>query len=473
VSARLDAVADAVGGVLTGNASPDVTGITHDSRTVRAGDLFCCVVGAVTDGHLHAASAVEGGAAALLVERPLDLDVPQVRVPEVRAVLGRAASVVFGDPSRRLDLVGVTGTNGKTTVVTLLGTLLGALGRRCEVIGTLTGARTTPEATDLQRMLRDHADAGVAAVAMEVSSHALALHRVDGCRFRVAVFTNLGHDHLDFHGTPERYFEAKARLFTRELSDLGVVNLDDVHGRLLRDAATIPTVGYSLDQLEDLEVGPRGSRFRWRDHAVELALPGRFNVANALAAAEAAVALGHGAAEVAAALAGVVAPPGRLEVVDGGRDVTVLVDYAHTPDALANVLDAARELVGPAGALVVVVGCGGDRDQAKRPEMGAVAAARADRVVLTSDNPRSEDPAAIIGQMSAGVPTDASAREVVAVLDRRAAIERAIEAARPGDVVVLAGKGHETTQEVAGVLHPFDDRIVAREVLDRRGGGPT
>ncbi len=444
-----------------GDGDVAVTGVAHDSRAVVAGDLFCCVRGEHTDGHDHAPAAVAAGAVALLCERALGVDVPQVVVPDVRAAMGPAAAAVHGHPAERLVVIGVTGTNGKTTTVHLLRSILEHAGRRSAVIGTLTGTRTTPEAPELQRRFAELLAEGIEAVAMEVSSHALALHRVDGTRFRVAVFTNLSADHLDFHRTMEEYFQAKARLFTPELADAAVVNTDDPQGRLLRDAAVIPTRGFSLDEVDDLEVGRTASRFTWRGHHVSVPLGGRFNVTNALAAAEAAITLGIEPAVAAEGLAAAGPVPGRFEAVDAGQAFDVIVDYAHTPDGLERLLDAARELVGE-GRVLVVFGCGGDRDRAKRPLMGEVAGRLADRVVLTSDNPRSEDPAVIISQVRSGFDDD---RNLRVEPNRRRAIALALDEAAPGDIVVIAGKGHETTQTVGDATVAFDDRAVARELL--------
>lgn len=457
-------LAAVIGADVVGDGAVPVAGATHDSARVLPGWLFCCVPGERFDGHDFAAPAVTAGATVLLVERRLPLDVTQLVVPDVRAAMGPLAAELWGHPSGSMTVVGVTGTNGKTTTVTLVQHLLERLGTRCGVIGTLTGARTTPEATDLQPQLRAFADAGFGAVAMEVSSHALALHRVDGTRFAVAVFTNIGVDHLDFHRTPEQYFAAKARLFEPSLTALGLVNTDDVHGRLLRDAAPVEIRTFGLDDVTDLVLGPGGSTFTWRGHVVSLPLAGRFNVSNALAAAEAVVALGHEPAAVAAAFADAPAPPGRFEVVDAGQPFAVVVDYAHTPDALSNLLEASRELVTGSGRLRVVFGCGGDRDATKRPQMGSVASDLADDVVLTSDNPRSEDPAAIIAAVKFGITGP-----VTVEADRRRAIEGALAAAGEGDVVVIAGKGHETTQTIGATVTAFDDRVVAREWLSTHG----
>ena len=451
---------------LVGPADVVPTSVTHDSRRVGPGALFCCVIGARADGHDFAAAAVGDGAVALLVERHLALDVPQLVVGDVRAAHGPAAALVLGNPADRLRTVGVTGTNGKTTVVSMVGHVLGAAGREVDVIGTLTGERTTPEATDLQARLAELVDRGVTDVAMEVSSHALVLHRVDGIVFDVAVFTNLGQDHLDFHGTPEAYFAAKATLFEPERSRSGVVDVDDVHGRLLLDASDRPLTAVSLGDAHDLRTAPGGSTFTWRGHPVALPVPGRHNVANALLAAEACRLLDVPDDVIAAALAGVPVVPGRFEPVDEGQRFAVVVDYAHTPDALEQVLEASRELVGD-GSVTVVFGCGGDRDASKRPVMGEVACRLADTVVLTNDNPRSEDPLRIIEEIRTGCPDGPLVEP-----DRRAAIRLALSGARPGDLVLIAGKGHEQGQVVGERVEPFDDRVVAAEELaDLDAGG--
>ena len=459
-----------LGARIVGNADAIVTGVTHDSTRVLPGTLFCCLVGARFDGHDFAEAAVSSGATALLVERQLDVDVTQIVVPSTRSALGPVSAAFWGDPSQAMDVIGVTGTNGKTTVVTIIEHLLAELGQRCGVIGTLTGTRTTPEAPELQAQLRAFADGGYTSVAMEVSSHALALGRVDGTRFAVTLFTNLGTDHLDFHGTPERYFQAKAMLFDSRFTLLGLVNIDDVHGRLLRDAATIPMLTYSLTDLDDLRLAGGGAEFGWRGHQVSLPLAGRFNVSNALAAAEALVALGHDAALVAAALETVTAPPGRFEVVDRGQPFAVIVDYAHTPDALDAAIAALRPHVAGGGRLIVVFGAGGDRDTGKRPEMGAVTARAADLAIVTDDNPRSEDPASIRAAILAGAPSG-TLRDIG---DRRAAIAAAIGEAGPRDIVLITGKGHEQGQIFGSGekmrIEAFDDVEVARQCAGAKAG---
>ena len=450
---------------------PDVNAVVHDTRAVADGALFCCVRGSHTDGHDLAPAAVAAGATALLVDHELPLDVPQLVVDDVRAALGPVADAFWDHPSRHLDVLGVTGTSGKTTVTHLLAAVFAAAGRPCGIIGTLSGARTTPEAPELQALLAEHRRGGDAAVAMEVSSHGLDQGRVASTRFAAALFTNLSQDHLDYHGTMEAYFRAKARLFRLEYTTDAVVCVDEPWGRRLADeisaAGQVRLHRYSLADVADVRLTPGGATFRWRGQDVTLALAGRFNVRNAVGAATMAAVVGLAPADVARGLSQAAPVPGRFEAVDAGQPFTVLVDYAHKPDALDQALRAARELVAGSGRLTVVFGCGGDRDRAKRPVMGEVASRLADHTIVTSDNPRSEDPAAIIGEIVAGVPADADADRLDVLPDRRAAIERAVTAARPGDVVVVAGKGHETTQVVAGQSFPFDDRVVAREALAR------
>jgi len=452
-----------------GPGDADIVAVTATSQAVVPGSLFCCIRGRAADGHDFAPAAVAGGAVALLCERPVEgVTVPQAVVADSRPAMARAAAAVHGHPSRRVAVVGVTGTNGKTTTTHLLRAVLQADGRRAEVIGTLSGARTTPEATELQAALAGAADRGADAVALEVSSHALAQHRVDAVWFSVAVFTNLSPEHLDFHDGMDDYFAAKAGLFDPERARVAVVNADDPWGRRLLAAARLPTRTFSLADAAGLELGPDGARFRWDGHPVWLRPGGTFNVANALAAAAAARELDVPAGAVAAGLSSAGVVPGRFESVDRGQPFRVLVDYAHTPAGLEACLRAARELAAEGGRVLVVFGCGGDRDRAKRPLMGAIASRLADRTVVTSDNPRSEDPRAIVDDVLAGVERPAT---VVVEPDRRAAIALALADAGAGDVVVVAGKGHETTQVGAHGVVAFDDRVVAAEELDRLGAG--
>jgi UDP-N-acetylmuramoyl-L-alanyl-D-glutamate--2,6-diaminopimelate ligase len=454
-----------------------VTDVVHDSRQVSAGSVYVCLRGQSFDGHAYAADAVASGAVAIVTDHQLDdVTVPQIVVDDTRLRVGPMSAMFAGHPSRSLITVGITGTNGKTTTAQLLEAIFVANGWGTGVIGTLHGTRTTPEAPDLQRALRGFLDQGARAAVLEVSSHALALHRVDGTEFDAVVFTNLGRDHLDLHGSQEEYFRAKARLFSPEFAPLAVVNVDDMYGRLLADtvASTQPghelrVVPVSADQITDVVVDASSHRYRWKGHDVVVPIGGRFNVANSLAAITTAVELGIDPQVAAEGLRTVAAVPGRFEVVRSSaadqHGFTVIVDYAHTPDGLAEVLTSARGVADPGGSVVVVFGCGGGRDRPKRPEMGRVAVELADRVIVTSDNPRGEPPEAIIGDIIDGVPPDHLQR-VVTELDRRDAIHRAIEGAQRGDVVVLAGKGHERTQEFADRTIDFDDRRVATELLE-------
>jgi UDP-N-acetylmuramoyl-L-alanyl-D-glutamate--2,6-diaminopimelate ligase len=458
---------------------PTISDLVMSSDRVAPGALFACVRGQRSDGHDHVGEALSRGAVAVLCERALDLPpaVPQVVVPSVRRALGPLAAALWAWPSRCMTVVGVTGTNGKTTTCSLLASVLAAGGKRADAVGTLTGARTTPEAPDLQRQLAALLDGGVEAVAMEVSSHALAQHRVEGTEFAAGVFTNLSQDHLDYHKTMEAYFEAKASLFTEGRVAVAVVNRHDPFGarlveRLQRLKPPAPRGGrqklvtYSPDDATDLRTdvapGGAGTSFRWRGERLLVAMPGRFNVSNAVAAATVARELGVPMEAVSAGLAA--APPvrGRFELVDEGQPFHVVVDFAHTPVALKEALSAAREL--SRGRVLVVFGAGGDRDPGKRPAMGRVASQLADVVVVTSDNPRTEDPLAIIDQVLSG----ASGTPTVEP-DRRRAIEAALRSAGAGDVVVIAGKGHEEGQDFGSHVEPFDDRAVARELLRRAG----
>lgn len=445
---------------------PPISGIAFDSRRVSPGNLFVCLRGEHSDGHDFAPDAIASGATALLVDHPMDVAsaATQVVVDDTRPAMGYLSATFFDHPSATLDIVGITGTNGKTTTAHILGCSLVALGQSTGVIGTLSGAHTTPEAPELQQRLAQFLAAGCNAVAMEVSSHALALDRVLGTHFRVAVFTNLGRDHLDLHGTQERYFAAKARLFDPVLADHGVVNTDDVHGRLLVDAGAIPFTTFSIDDASNLMIGPFSHEYTWRGEQMRVGLGGRFNVLNSLAAATSLAVLGYTPTEIAVAIATTTPVRGRFEPVEAGQDFVVIVDYAHTPDALLEVLTAARDVSGDR-RVIVVFGCGGDRDHEKRPEMGRVASTHADHVVVTSDNPRSEDPFSIINDVIGGVPADYRGR-IAMEPDRLDAIAIALREAGPGDVVVIAGKGHETTQTFESTVTPFDDRAVALELLE-------
>jgi UDP-N-acetylmuramoyl-L-alanyl-D-glutamate--2,6-diaminopimelate ligase len=467
----------------------EISSLAYDSRRVEEGALFCCIPGFRHDGHDFAARALARGALALLTERSLSLGVPEVEVPSVRRAIGPLAARFYGDPSAQLRVLGVTGTNGKTTTSYLVRAMLERAGVRCGLLGTVKSVigarerpvvRTTPEAIDLQADLRAMLDAGDRACAMEVSSHALALRRSDGLRFAVAIFTNLTQDHLDFHSDMEDYFQAKRRLF--DAGSIAVINVGDQYGRRL--AAELPgALKYAVEHegegaeadyfASEVQCGRSASRFLLHTpegrRQVTVPLAGRYNVANALAALTAAHALELDLETLVATLEGGVRVPGRLEAVEEGQDFAVLVDYAHTPDSLARVSAAARELAaagadgGSRGRVLLVFGAGGDRDRGKRPLMGEAGAREADLLIVTSDNPRSEEPQQIIAEILDGV---GRAREVRVIADRREAIECAVALARAGDVVVIAGKGHEQGQELSGGrVVPFDDVAVARESL--------
>jgi UDP-N-acetylmuramoyl-L-alanyl-D-glutamate--2,6-diaminopimelate ligase len=474
-----DVAAVVVGADVRGDPQTLVRDGAYDSRAVSPGCLFFCIPGAVADGHDFAIDAISAGAAALVVERPLDVAVPQVIVGSVREAIGPMAAELFGHPGAAMTLVGVTGTNGKTTSTYLLEAVFRTAGLTPGVIGT-TGLRidgeagplahTTPEAPDLQRLLARMRAAGVGAVAMEISSHALAQHRTDGVVADVVLFTNLSRDHLDFHPSMEEYFAAKATLFRPSHARRGVVNADDAWARRLLVDPAIPVTTFGVEHDADLrargvEVRGDGIRFEVDGVAVRSALRGRFNVENCLGVVAVAAALDVPLVDAARAIATVPLVPGRMEPVETGQGFAVVVDYAHTPDSILHVLRGARALA--AGRVIVVFGCGGDRDRDKRPLMGRTAVAEADLTVVTSDNPRTEDPEAIIAQIVAGMPPGSSVRIEP---DRGAAIALAVGEARAGDVVVIAGKGHETYQEVRGTVIPFDDRAVARTAIAARAG---
>ena len=457
----LERLVAAVGAVdVVGQAPVEVRDLAYDTRAVVPGTLFFCVPGANADGHDFADEAIERGAVALVVERPLEVRVPQVVVADARVAMAPAADAFFDQPTSELQVAGVTGTTGKTTTTFLLYAILAAAKRRPGLIGTIEARvggerrgvrRTTPEAIDLQRLFREMLDAGDRSVSMEASSHASALHRLDRVRFAVLVFTNLSHEHLDFHADMEDYFEAKRRLF-REGSP-AAVNIGDEYGRRL--AAELPdalTFGFA----DDAEIGPQALT------GIELKLRGRFNIENALGALAAARILGIDDDAIARGLESVRGVPGRFEAIDEGQPFEVIVDYAHKPVALETLLHTVRELA--SGKVICVFGCGGDRDREKRPQMGRIASELADVVIVTNDNPRTEDPQAIIDAIVAGA---VGAVEVEP--DRARAIAHAIELARDGDVVLIAGKGAEQGQEFAGRTVPFDDRESARTALRALG----
>lgn len=451
-------------------AAVDIESVVFDSRSVSRGSLFCCLPGERTDGHDYASAAVRAGARALLCERPFDIDVPQVLVAPgmSRPAMAVVAGNLFDHPSRHLAMVGVTGTNGKTTVVELIRSILDTAGMPTGSIGTLTGERTTPEAPELQATMANFRRSGLRAVAMEVSSHALTQHRVDGIVFDVAAFTNLSHDHLDHHHSMEAYFAAKASLFAEERARLAVVNVDDPWGeRLAHQISGVEVVAVRRSDASSISVAVGSSTFRWRGRQVTIGLTGVFNIDNALVAAAAASALGVDDDVVVAGLAAAESPAGRMEVVTAGPPFAVLVDFAHTPAGLGVALASARRLAGN-GRVICLFGCGGDRDHGKRPLMGEVANRMADIVVLTSDNPRSEDPLGIIDEVRSGIDGDV---RLIVEPDRAKAIASVIALGRSGDIIVLAGKGHETTQSLNGHAVPFDDRQVARQALHDLGNG--
>jgi UDP-N-acetylmuramoyl-L-alanyl-D-glutamate--2,6-diaminopimelate ligase len=434
--------------------------LAYDTRSVAPGALFFCVPGERADGHDFAGDAVARGAVGLVVERRLDLDVPQLVVPDARMAMAEAADEFFGRPSEELVVAGVTGTNGKTTTTFLLYSILDAAGMRPGLLGTVEcriggdvrpAVRTTPEAIDIQRTLREMLDAGDRSCVMEATSHGSELRRLDRIRFDALVFTNLTQDHLDFHGTMERYFEAKRRLFLEGRPPAAINSADEWGRKLLSDRPDALTYGFA----PDAQIGPDALE------GVDFKLRGRFNVENALGALAAARLLGVEEEAIVRGLEAVPGVPGRFESVDEGQPFEVVVDYSHTPDSLENVLRAARDL--SEGRVICVFGCGGDRDRGKRPVMGAIASRLADVPIVTSDNPRSEEPEAIIEEIVSGMEPGAEVDP-----DRRSAIAHAIELAGPGDVVVIAGKGHEQGQEFKeGRKVPFDDREVAREALRR------
>ena len=460
---------------VVGDADVEIADLAYDSRRVGPGTLFFCVRGETADGHDFGPRAVESGAAGLVVERLLDLDVPQVVVDDVRAAMAPLAARFWGGPTRELRVAGVTGTNGKTTTAYLLREILKSAGVPCGLLGTVKQVvggeeeaveRTTPEAIDLQATFRRMLGGGDRACVMEVSSHALALHRCDSIHFELALFTNLTQDHLDFHRDMEDYFQSKRLLFEMG-PGTSIVNVDDTYGRRLAeefDCTTFSAEGRAADfSATDVSFDAGGAEFKVGSAVLRTRLPGHFNVANALGAFAAGIALGIDADAATAALADATAPPGRFEPIDEGQPFTVLVDYAHTPDSLENVLRAARRLT--EGRVISVFGAGGDRDRGKRPQMGKAGAELSDLVIVTSDNPRSEEPETIVAEVASG-GNGAEGLEIEP--DRRAAIALAVERARPGDTIVIAGKGHEQGQEFeSGRKIPFDDREVAREEIRR------
>jgi len=478
-------VAASLNGV-TSVSHPDtiVTSVTHDSRQVTQGTLFVAIRGMATDGHEYIHGAVRSGAVAVLVDHPVDVSIAQIVVPDTRQAMPWAARTVFHEPDAALAIVGITGTNGKTTVAHMCESIWQAHGWKPGLIGTL-GARidgdpvplnrTTPEATDLQKLLGAMRDAGVDAVALEVSSHAMELHRADAITFSIAAFTNLSQDHLDFHGDMDSYFAAKASLFEPERALTSVINIDDPSGAMLASNIAVPVLSVGTGPNADVRVHsitstPHGTAFTLhyggRDLPIEIPLIGEFNVENAAVAAAIAIAQGIDGASIAKGLAGVKTIRGRMEIVEHAGDFTVVVDYAHTPDAISEVLQAAKSAA--SGKVIAVIGAAGNRDKDKRSLMGAAAVRFADLTVITSDNPRDEDPVAIAAEVQRGADAVPGSVSLV-VLDRSEAITLAIAEADAGDIVLLLGKGHEEGIEANGVFTPFDDRLEALVALGSRG----
>lgn len=467
---------------IIGDPKGTASGLTLSSQRVLPGDIYAALPGSRAHGSSYADQAIAAGAVAIVSDIPVDADVPVFVVSAPRALLGGLAAFVYGDPAAQMRVLGVTGTQGKTTTTRIAEEALERIGVPAGVIGTVgtrvagqdvKTALTTPEAPDLHGLFAMMLERGVESVAMEVSSHALVQGRVDGVLFDVAVFTNLGRDHLDFHLDVEDYYLAKRTLFDPARARQALVNIDDEHGRRLISELQIPVQTYAIGgeadwRAVDVSLSATGSRFTISGPggltiAAACPLPGDFNVSNALAAIASCALLGHDPAQVAAAVAAGAGVPGRLELVDAGQDFVVVVDYAHKPDAVRAAIATLRPLT--QGRVIVVLGAGGDRDTGKRPIMGEIAARLADVVIVTDDNPRTENPATIRRAILDGT---AGGRDVREVGDRRAAIAAAVALAEPGDIVLIAGKGHETGQEIHGVVHPFDDRVVAREELERR-----
>jgi UDP-N-acetylmuramoyl-L-alanyl-D-glutamate--2,6-diaminopimelate ligase len=476
---------------IVGDGESAFTNVQFDSRKVRPGDLFICIPGHVADGHDFAPKAVASGAAALVVERPLELDAPQLVVPDARFAMALIANHVHGYPSLEMKVIGVTGTNGKTTTTSLIEAILSDLGCRTGLMGTIRmkfgdkaveAERTTQEAVDLQRNLRRMREAGVDYCAMEVSSHALELGRVNGTRFRTAIFTNLTQDHLDYHKTMDNYKAAKGLLFSRlgnayssdpEERQFAVLNADDPASDTFARLTSAQVIRYGIDRPCDVRAAnirmtAAGTEFTVESFAgtepFVMQLVGKFNIYNALGAIAACLVEGIPLAHIRESLAKVRVVDGRMERVDAGQPFLVLVDYAHTPDGLENALSTIKEFA--EGKIITVFGCGGDRDRTKRPLMGKVAASFSDYIYVTSDNPRTEDPEAILRDVVPGIEEAGLPSERYELLaDRRSAIQKAIDRAGPHDVVLIAGKGHETYQDIMGVKHDFDDRLEAEAAI--------
>ena len=443
----------------------EVHGLSYDSRLINSGDLFFCFKGEKKDSHDFVYDAIKGGASALVVERKIDIDFPQVISSSSRKMMSEIAEIFYEFPSREITTVGVTGTNGKTTTVNILSAIAKAAGEKTETIGTLTGQLTTPEAPDLQRQIRDSIGNGVSFLAMEVSSHALLQNRISRMTYDAAIFTNLSLDHLDYHGDMESYYKAKSSLFSPTHSKLAVINADNQFGKRLMNEVEIPQVSFSLNDVDIVERTLIKTTFRWKGKIIELKLPGVFNLENALAAAVTAEALGFNREVIAKGLESAKGTPGRFELLThSDEEPYIIVDYCHTPDGLEKILLSINELL-PGARTHIVFGCGGDRDTSKRAQMGMISETHATNVYLTSDNPRSENQMAIINDILAGIH---DTEPVYVNPDRREAIFHAVTTANQDDVVLIAGKGCEPYQEISGTLHPFLDSDVGREALEAR-----
>lgn len=463
-----------------GNLEIELASVTSNSREKVERGVFFCIPGARFDAHNYAPQAVANGCVALVVERYLDIDVPQVRVSNARAAMSRMAAAFYGHPARGMKLVGITGTKGKTTSTYMLKAILEKAGHKCGLIGTtgnmigdrlLKGSLTTPDPIDLQRTLRMMADEGVEYVTMEISAHAIDMHRLDGLTFEVGCYTNLSQDHLDYFHSMENYFETKKKFFTSGMVRNATVNVDEETSEGVLSALEIPCLTYGICApadlfARDIEITEDGVSFEVQLQGmhplqVNLMMTGMFNVYNAMAAASCAMVLGISAADIKAGLEGMPSVPGRIEMLPTGTPYRVILDYSHVPDALMNILTTVRQFA--KARVIALFGCGGDRDQGKRPMMGEIGGKLADLSILTSDNPRTEDPMKILEAIEAGIkPTGG---EYVVIENRREAIRYAMEIAEAGDIIVLAGKGHETYQEINGVKYPFDEKVVVQELL--------
>ena len=464
-----------------GNLEIELASVTSNSREKVERGVFFCIPGARFDAHNYAPQAVANGCVALVVERYLDIDVPQVRVSNARAAMSRMAAAFYGHPARGMKLVGITGTKGKTTSTYMLKAILEKAGHKCGLIGTtgnmigdrlLKGSLTTPDPIDLQRTLRLMADEGVEYVTMEISAHAIDMHRLDGLTFEVGCYTNLSQDHLDYFHSMENYFETKKKFFTTGMVRNATVNVDEETSEGLLSTLEIPCLTYGICApadlfARDIEITEDGVSFEVQLQGmhplqVNLMMTGMFNVYNAMAAASCAMVLGISAEDIKAGLEGMPSVPGRIEMLPTGTPYRVILDYSHVPDALMNILTTVRQFA--KARVIALFGCGGDRDQGKRPMMGEIGGKLADLSILTSDNPRTEDPMKILEAIEAGIkPTGG---EYVVIENRREAIRYAMEIAEAGDIIVLAGKGHETYQEINGVKYPFDEKVVVQELLE-------